>query len=188
MTQEEIRDIFEQCGVVRKGHFLLASGRHSGLYFEKFQILQYPDQMARLCFELAKRFVDMSVDVVAGPTTGGMLIAYEVARHLGTRCIFAERTEAGRGFLRSLKINPGEKVLIVDDVMTTGGSLRDTVKAVREAGGEIVGIGVFVDRSEKPTDFGLAIESLWKEEVETHLAENCPHCREGKPLTKPGGR
>jgi len=173
---------------VKEGHFLLSSGRHSGLYFEKFRLLQYPEDMSRFCFELAKRFVREKVDLVAGPTTGGIIIAYEVARHLGVRCIFAENTESGRGFLRGLKIFPEEEVLIVDDVMTTGGSIRETIKAVEAAGGRVMGIGILVDRSERPIDFEVPLYSLWKQSVETFSPSDCPYCRKKIPLEKPGGK
>src|SRR3990172_4703942 len=140
-----VLDAFRQTGAILEGHFLLTSGRHSGRYLEKFQVLQYPEQTQRLCGLIAERFRASGVQVVAGPTTGGVILSFEVARQMGVRGIFAEKVEGGRRFLRGFQIGPGERTLVVDDILTTGGSIRDVLDAVREAGGEPVGGGVLAD-------------------------------------------
>ena len=163
---DSVEKMFEKSGAVLKGHFLLSSGMHSPVYWEKFQVLQYPEYTELLCGMIADRFADEDIEVVAGPTTGGIIMAYETARQLGTRGIFAEKIDGGgREFRRGFKISPGERVLIVDDVFTRGGSLRDTVDAVNELGGKIVGIGVLIDRSTEEIDFGVPFYSCHRAEV-----------------------
>ena len=184
---DSVAAIFEKAGAVLEGHFLLASGRHSPVYWEKFQVLQYPEYTERLCRMIAERFRQDNVQVVAGPTTGGIILAYEVARQLGVRGIFAEKSDkGGREFRRGFKINTGERVLIVDDVFTRGGSIKDTIAAVNELGGKIVGIGVLIDRSTERIDFGLPFFSCHKVEVITYPTGECPLCARGLPLVKPG--
>lgn len=184
---ESVERIFEKAGAVLKGHFLLSSGMHSPVYWEKFQVLQYPEYTEKLCRLIAEHFRKSGVQVVAGPTTGGVILAYEVGRQLGVRGIFAEKGETGgREFRRGFRIAPGERVLIVDDVMTAGGSLRDTVDAVKRLGGNIVGIGVLVDRSLEKLEFNVPFFSCHRAEVITYLPERCPLCAAGVPLVKPG--
>lgn len=179
-------EIFKEAGMVREGHFLLTSGLHSGLYFEKFRLLERPELTSEVCRQLANAFRDREVETVAGPTTGGIIIAYEVARQLQTRCIFAERTQEGRDFLRGFEIRPGERVLVVDDVLTTGGSIRDTLEALEKRDGEVVGIGVLVDRRQEDTDLGYPIFSVFKQAVKNYNPADCPLCKQKIPLTKPG--
>ena len=138
-----------------EGHFQLASGKHSGVYVEKFRLLERPEHTETLCRMIADHFRARGPELVAGPTTGGIIISYEVARLLGLRSIFAETADSGRSFQRGFEVRPGERTLIVDDVLTTGGSVRDVLDAVRTAGGEPVGVGVLVDRSAGAVDFGL---------------------------------
>lgn len=184
---DSVAEIFRQAGAVLEGHFLLSSGLHSPEYWEKFQVLQYPQYTEQLCRLIADRFRDANVQVVAGPTTGGVILAYEVARQLGVRGIFAEKGEAGgREFRRGFKIAPGERVLIVDDVLTRGGSLRDTIDAVNRLGSNIVGIGVLIDRSTEKLDFGAPLFSCHRAEVITYPPDKCPLCADGIPLVKPG--
>ncbi len=186
MTNAE--DILKKAGVIRHGHFLLASGLHSPVYWEKFQVLQYPKYTEQLCKMIAEHFRDQKVALVAGPTTGGVILAYEVARQLGVRGIFAEKTTTGaRAFRRGFSIEPGERVLIVDDIMTTGGSINETIDAVNKLQGNIVGIGILVDRSEKKNEFGIPLFSCHKTNELTYKPESCPLCKGGKPLVKPGG-
>jgi len=184
----DVEDIFVSAGAVLKGHFLLASGLHSPVYWEKFRVLQFPAHVERLCGMIADRFRQDGIEVVAGPTTGGVILAFEVARQLGTRAVYAERAETeGRTFRRGQSIGPGERVLVVDDVMTAGGSIRDVVDAVGAAAGKVVGVGVLVDRAREPADFGVPLYSCLRTVAATYSPEDCPHCAAGEPLLKPGG-
>lgn len=184
-----IEEMFEKVGAVLKGHFLLASGRHSPVYWEKFRILQHPDYVTRLCSIIADHFRNQHVDLVAGPTTGGIILAFEVARQLGTRAIYAERAESGgRTFRRSQTVNPGERVLIVDDVLTGGGSIRNVINAVTTLQSNAIGVGVLLERSEKSVDFGVPLFScLHTVAQQTYSPEDCPQCATQIPLEKPGG-
>lgn len=185
---KDVEEIFVAAGAVLKGHFLLASGLHSATYWEKFRVLQSPEHTVPLCAMIADHFRERNIDVVAGPTTGGVILAFEVARQLGVRAVYAERgNEGGRVFRRGLTVAAGERVLIVDDVLTAGGSVRDVIDAVRTPGGNVIGIGVLVDRSQGDLVFGAPLFGCLKVSVETHSPETCPQCAAGVPLTKPGG-
>ena len=184
---DNVEAMFERSGAVLKGHFLLTSGLHSPVYWEKFQVMQYPEYTEQLCHMIADHFRKQGIQVVAGPTTGGIILAYEVARQLGVRGIFAEKDEAGgRVFRRGFHIDPGERVLIVDDIFTKGGSIGDVIDAVNGSGGNIVGIGVLVDRSPEKVDFGIPFFSCHRAEVVTYPPQQCPLCAKGIPLVKPG--
>jgi len=185
---KDVEEIFVAAGAVLKGHFLLASGLHSATYWEKFRVLQFPKHTVPLCAMIADHFRKSGIDVVAGPTTGGVILAFEVARQLGIRAVYAERgDDGGRVFRRGLTIAAGERVLIVDDVLTAGGSVRDVITAVKALGGDVVGIGVLVDRSTADLDFEAPLFSCLKTSVETYSPESCPQCAAGVPLTKQGG-
>jgi len=169
------------------GHFLLSSGRHSPAYVEKFRLLQHPQQTERLCRLIADRFRDDRPELIAGPTTGGVILSYEVARLLGLRGIFAEKADGGRAFQRGFQIRPGERTLIVDDVLTTGGSIREVIEAVGRAGGEPIGVGVLVDRSGGRTEFpaggsGLPFFACLELDLPTYEEGSCPLCDAGAPL------
>jgi len=184
---DNVEEVFEKAGALLKGHFLLASGRHSPFYWEKFQVMQFPRYTEQLCGMIARHFQDKNVQVVAGPTTGGIILAHETARQLGVRSIFAETASSGqRTFRRGFKLAPGERVLIVDDILTTGGSIREVLAAVNSLGGNVIGIGVLVNRSEKEPDFGAPLFSCLRSETITYPSDDCPLCAAGIPLTKPG--
>jgi orotate phosphoribosyltransferase len=187
MTNENVESIFLKAGAVLKGHFLLTSGLHSPVYWEKFKILQYPEYTSRLCGMIANNFRDRNIQVVAGPTTGGIILAFEVARHLGVRSIYAEKEGAERIFRRSLTINPSERVLVVDDILTTGGSVDQVLAAVRKLRGEVVGVGILVDRSENKLEFGVPFFACLRSKTITYEPEICPLCAAKVPLVKPGG-
>lgn len=186
--QKEIFDIFKKAKALLAGHFLLSSGLHSDIYFEKFQVLQYPEYVEVLCRKLANFFKDDKIQVVVGPTTGGVIIAYEVAKNLGTRSIIAEPGEVGRIFKRGFSISQGERVLIVDDILTTGGSLREVIELVEKNQGDIRGIGVLLDRSGGEVKFDYPLKPLAVTKAAQYRPEECPLCKAGQPLIKPGSR
>ena len=187
MMTDRVEEIFEQSGAVLKGHFLLASGLHSPIYWEKFQVLQFPNLTEKLCGMIADHFRSQEVQVVAGPTTGGVILAHEVARQLGVRSIFAEKGSTGeRTFRRGFRIDSGERVLVVDDILTTGGSINEVVTAVNNRGGKVMGIGVLVDRSQHKLEFGIPLFSCLRSETLTYTPEECPLCAAQITLVKPG--
>lgn len=184
----DVEDILQKAGVMLKGHFLLTSGLHSSIYWEKFRILQYPAYTEQLCRMIAHHFRQYGVQVVTGPTTGGIILAYEVAKQLGVRGIFAEKEgEEQRAFRRGFSISPGERALVVDDINTTGKSVRQVMEAVAREGGTVVGIGVLVNRSEQKPDFGVPFFSCHRAITPAYPPQNCPLCNAQIPLTKPGG-
>jgi orotate phosphoribosyltransferase len=181
-------EIFKTTGAIKEGHFLLASGLHSPVYWEKFRILQHPHYTEKLCRLIARHFANQKIDAVAGPTTGGIILAFETARQLGVRSIFAEKEGKIRVFRRDFEITTGEHVLIVDDILTTGGSIRETMSAVDRFGGVIVGIGVLVDRSQEGVDFGVPLFSCLRAPTITYSPEECPLCTAHTPLVRLGGQ
>jgi orotate phosphoribosyltransferase len=185
---EKVDEIFKKSGAVLEGHFLLTSGRHSPVYWEKFKVLQFPNYTGQLCGMIADHFRKQKIQLVAGPTTGGIILAFEVARQLGVRGIFAEKAgEKERAFRRGFSVNPGERVLIVDDILTTGSSIREVMAAVAGLGGIVVGIGVLVDRSEQKIEFGVSLFSCLRSETITYPPQDCPLCAAKIPLVRPGG-
>lgn len=188
MTREEIVDIFTKTGAMLTGHFRLTSGKHSNRYFQCAQVLQVPQYTKQLCKELAERFRGQGVETVIGPAMGGIIVSYEVARALEVRSLFTEREDGQMTLRRNFNIKPGEKVLVVEDVITTGGSVKEVIDVVRQQGGEVIGVGVLVDRSNGKADFGVKTEALLTVEVETYEPNHCPLCDQGIPAVKPGSR
>lgn len=180
---EDAQQLLRQAGAVLDGHFLLTSGRHSPLYVEKFRLLEHPPYTERLCRLIADHFRPQRVQLVAAPTTGGIILSYEVARQLGVRGIFAEKEAEGRRFGRGFRLAPGERTLVVDDVLTTGGSIRDVIDAVRREGGEPLGVGVLVDRSGGRADFGLPFFACVALDLPTYPPDDCPLCAQKVTLT-----
>lgn len=188
MNEAEVKQLFVETGAILEGHFLLTSGLHSPLYVEKFQVLQYPQHTAALCKALAERFAQERVELVIGPVTGGILLAHEVGKNLGTRAIFTERENGRMTLRRGFIIEPGQRVLVVEDIITTGGSVEEVLAVVREHGGIPVGVGILVDRSGGKVDFGIPHQSLLHLTVDTYEADVCPLCAKGEPITKRGSR
>jgi orotate phosphoribosyltransferase len=165
------------------GHFQLTSGKHSPLYIEKFRLLERPAQTEALCRMIADWARSLSPELIAGPTTGGIIISYEVARLLGVRSIFAEPLNGGgRAFQRGFSIAPGERVLVVDDVLTTGGSVREVLAAVGNMGGEVAGVAVLIDRTGGTADFGVPFFACLTLDLPSYEPEQCPLCAEHVPL------
>jgi orotate phosphoribosyltransferase len=181
-------EMFRKSGAVLDGHFVLTSGRHSPVYWEKFKVMQYPQYVQQLCGMIADNYRKVPVDLVAGPTTAGIILAFEVARQLGVRAIYAEKADNKTFvFKRGAAISSGDRVLVVDDILTTGGSIREVIAAVTERQGIVTGIGVLVNRSEQTFDFGAPLFGCHRAEAVSYSPEKCPLCAAKIPLVKPGG-
>lgn len=175
---------------IRKGHFLYASGKHGDTYLEKFNMLRNPAATVQACLFFADRFRDEQIDVVVGPTTGGVILAFETARQLGVAAAYAERASdgsSGREIRRGTTFEPGSRVLVVDDILTTGGSIRETLAALEVHPVEVVAVGVLVDRSGGATTFGdVPLVAIASQKFDAWDADSCPLCEQGIPLEKPG--
>jgi orotate phosphoribosyltransferase len=190
MKNSELLDMFQQLGVVSNGHFVLSSGLHSNEYWEKFRLLEWPRITEQLCNQIEILYRQSGIEAVIGPTTGGALLAQEVARQLDARCLLAEPSSGGRELRRGFVLHQSERVLIVDDVLTTGLSLRETLSAIERFQPEIVGIEVLIDRSngEAISQFAVPCHALLNVSAQTYDSEECPMCKEGIPIVKPGTR
>lgn len=188
ISPREVESIFRASGAFLEGHFELSSGSHSPRYLEKFAVLQWPERTERLCAAIVERVRDLGVETVAGPTTGGIILAHEVARQLSTRAVYAERGPGKeRAFRRGFELRRGERVLVVDDIMSTGGSVEETIAAARAAGAEVVAAAVLVDRSGGGARVsGVPYLSLWEIAIASYDPAECPQCAAGEPLRKPG--
>lgn len=191
MNQEELLQLFQELGVFARGHFLLSSGRHSDEYWEKFRVFEHPRVTEQLCGLIAQRYREQNIAVVIGPTTGGGLLAQEVGRQLGTRCMLAEPVASGgRELRRGFVLRAGERVLVVDDVLTTGLSVRETLAALQPYQPEILGVEVLIDRSngEAGKQFDVPLRALFSVAARSYASADCPLCRAGQPVVKPGTR
>lgn len=190
LTREEIENILKDAGVLMEGHFLLTSGRHSNRYLQCAKIFRNTKYSEALCAILAEQYQDDGVELVIGPAMGAVQMAYEVSRGLQVENFFTERDENGKMVLRrGFAIEKGQKVLVVEDVVTTGGSVREVIDLVGQAGGVVVGVGSIVDRTGGKIDFGVPFRAVYSAAVESWEADECPLCKEGKiALYKPGSR
>lgn len=188
LERKEIMEILRETKVLREGHFRLTNGKHSRQSMQISQVIQYPKFLEVLCEELARRFKGEEIDVVVAPAIGGILVAYEVAKTLGTRCLFTEREEGKMIFRRGFTLEEDENVLVVEDAVTTGDSVQEVLEAVKERGGSIRGVGIVLDRSGGKVHYGVHTEALVSLECQTWEPEECPLCREGVTLGKPGTR
>lgn len=189
LVEASVESLFADAGALLDGHFLLKSGRHAGRYLEKFLVLQHPRYGVELCRRFAEVLAPHAPTLVVGPTTGGVLLAFETARQLdgSVRAAFAEPVAGGgRALRRGWQIAPDERVALVDDILTTGASLLETVDAVRAAGVEPVAAAVMVDRSGSAVELGLPLHALGRIEIPSWEADACPLCANGLPLRKPG--
>jgi orotate phosphoribosyltransferase len=188
LSTEEIKKIFIDSGALLEGHFRLTSGRHSDRYIQCARVLMEPNYTAALCGHLAEAFKDEAVDLVVGPAMGGIVISYEMARQLGVPSLFTERVDGKMTLRRNFTIEPGQKVLVVEDVVTTGGSVKEVIDIVRENGGVVVGVALLVDRSNGKVDLGARVEACLSMDVKSYEADECPLCKAGLPIIKPGSR
>lgn len=188
MTEKEVIEIFESKDALLKGHFKLSSGLHSEKYLQCALVLQYPDISEAMAKTLAAKFAGTEIDLVVGPALGGVTFAYEVARVIGVRGIFTERDEGKMVLRRGFAIGAGEKVLIVEDVVTTGLSTKEVMDVVKKHGGVVVGVASIINRSDIDPGYGVKFESLAKVKVETYKPEVCPLCKRGSQAVKPGSR
>ena len=188
-TVDRVVDLMVKAGALLRGHFRLTSGLHSDEYCQCAKVLEHPDVAEELGQMLAARFADYAVDVVVSPAIGGIVIGHEVARALGVRSLFAERKEGEMALRRGFSVSPGERVLIIEDVVTTGGSVKEVAEAVAGDGAEIVGFGFIMDRSLRPLDLPAPTKALLAgRKMETYEPDTCPLCEAGVPIERPGSR
>lgn len=188
LSEAEVLDLLREHGALQQGHFLLSSGMHSSHYIQCALLLQYPDLTARVCAALAEPFRSEEVQAVVGPAIGAVVLAYETARQLRARALWAERSEGRMTLRRSFTLSPGERVLVVEDVVTTGGSAKEVAALAERAGAAVVGVAAIVDRSAGGHGLRWRFEPLVRLDVEAYLPPLCPLCRDGVPVVKPGSR
>lgn len=187
MSSVDLERLLIESGAFLRGHFQLTSGRHSDVYLEKFRILEQPKVLSALCAEIAAEFAGQ-VDLVAGPTTGGIIIAHEVARQMGLNAVYVESENGKKTLRRGASIPSGARVLVVDDVLTTGLSVMETMAAVREFGGEPCSVGVLIDRSGGQVDFGVPLFASYTVNAESWAEDEIPDWLAAIPVSKPGTR
>jgi orotate phosphoribosyltransferase len=187
MNPDAVLALFRRSGALLEGHFRLSSGLHSAGYLQCALVLQEPRDAAALGSALADQVRGLNVEVVLSPAMGGIVIGHEVARGLGVRAIFAERQDGTLTLRRGFALRPGERALVVEDVLTTGLSTRETIGVARSAGADVVGAAAIIDRSETP-GLDVPFEALVRYPLPTYQPEACPMCAEGKPVVKPGSR
>ncbi len=189
LTNEQILEFFKKTEGILHGHFLLTSGRHSDTYMQCAKLFVHPEESAFLCSALADTLRGFGADAVVSPAVGGIIMGYEVARQLGVANYFAERENGGMTLRRGFSLDKGMRVIVVEDVVTTGGSVKEVIELCRNAGAEVAAVASIVDRSGGEVDFGVPYRALLSMEVKSYDADDCPLCREGKiPAIKPGSR
>ena len=181
-------NLLTEVGALLTGHFRLTSGLHAGQYMQCARLFQYADKASVLCKILADSFAKESIDVVAGPAVGAVQMAFEVSRHLGVKNIFAERVDGTLAFRRGFSLEPGARVLVVEDTVTTGGTVRELMNVVQSLGGVVAGVGAIVDRSGGQTQFGVPFRAAVTLSIPVYDPDDCPLCREGLAIVKPGSR
>ena len=189
MPGNRIEEILKETGTLLTGHFLLSSGRHSNRYMQCAKILQYPGYAAEFVKPLADSFMGDGIDVVLSPAVGAIIVGYELARQLGVKNIFAERENGKMALRRGFEIEPGSRVLVSENVITTGGAVREVMEIARGLGAVVAGAAVLIDRSGGAIDFGVKTRIAYTADVISWDAWNCPLCKENRiPVTKPGSR
>ena len=188
LSSNEVLDIFKKTGALMEGHFILTSGLHSNTYFQCAKVFQYPWYGEKLCKDIANHFKDEKIDVVVSPAVGGIVVGQEIARLLGVRSIFTERVEGKMTLRRGFVISKGERVLVSEDVTTTGGSVQEVIDVIENGGGKVLSVTAVVDRSGGRAQFGVPYFSLFQMEVKNYSPGECPMCKEGGVVVKPGSR
>lgn len=186
LTEREIEDLFVESGALKEGHFKLTSGLHSSRYVDKFKILSKPRLASALMTEMAERWKSNNIELVVGPAVGGIILSYEIARQLGCDGIFLERKNGKMALSRGFSIEKSQRILLVEDVVTTGGSVNEVCEVLKQLGGEIAGISLMVDRSGGKVDFGIKTDSLIQLGLELFEPESCPMCSDEIELETPG--
>ena len=181
-----IEKILEDSKALLKGHFLLTSGRHSEFYVEKIKIINNPKYVELLCEKLAENLARIDCDVIVGPAFGGIVLAYEVAKKLGKKFVFTQRKDEKMSIRSGFDISPGDRAIIIEDIITTGGSVKEVIDVLIENQIEIKAVGAIVDRSGGSINFGYELIALLTMKIETWDALDCPFCKENIPLVKPG--
>jgi orotate phosphoribosyltransferase len=186
---EQVTRMLEEVGAIRKGHFELSSGRHSDTYVQCALVLQHPKHAEKLGAALAELFHDLKPQAVVSPAIGGLIIGQEVGRALGVRAFFVERDKSGQMSLRrGFEVKRGEQVLVIEDVWTTGGSTRETIGVLEEAGGVVIAVGAIIDRSAGRAEWNIPARALVEMSAASYEVDDCPQCRRGGAATKPGSR
>ena len=188
LTSDEILKIFRETGALLEGHFILTSGLHSGKYFQCAKVFQYPWHAESLCKEMAGFFKDEQIDLVVSPAVGGIVVGQEVARHLNVRSIFTERVDGKMTLRRGFTVSEGEKVIVVEDVTTTGGSVKEVIETLTAQSVQVIAVAAVVDRSGGNVQFCVPYRSLFQMEVTNYDPKNCPLCESGSEAVKPGSR
>lgn len=188
MNRDDLLELFRRCSALLDGHFRLSSGLHSPGYLQCALVLQHPQHAGRLGEELAAPLRELRPTTVLSPALGGLIIGHEVARALGARAIFAEREDGVLRLRRGFALTEAERVLVVEDVLTTGGSTRETMQVARAAGAQVLGAAALVDRSGGTASLDVPLHALVSLSVPTYEPAACPLCAQGVPLTKPGSR
>ncbi len=188
MDPEAVLGLFRQAGALLEGHFRLSSGLHSDRYLQSALVLQYPEFATALGYALGERTRHMDPTVVVSPALGGVVIGQEVGRALGVRAIFVERQDGKLTLRRGFRLEPSDRVLVIEDVITTGGSTRETVDVAEAAGAHVLGVGAIIDRGGDPARLNLPMHTLLNLVVPTYPPDACPLCAEGLPIIKPGSR
>ena len=190
MNKSEILEILEKTNVLQEGHFLLTSGKHSNKYMQCALLFQYPEYSEKCCNALAEKINknDVKIDLIVSPAVGGIIMGYQMSACMNVKNIFAERVDGKMTLRRGFKIEPGTNVMVCEDVVTTGGSVKEVVELVKASGANVVCVCSIVDRSKGTANFGTYYESLISVDFDTYEADNCPLCAQGTKAIKPGSR
>lgn len=187
MSNIDVIEILKECNALLEGHFLLSSGKHSNRYVQCAKVLRYPDQAAKVLSLVVDKIKDLDIDLVVGPAMGGVVVSYELGRQLGKEAVFTERKDNVMELRRGFEVKPGAKIIIAEDVVTTGKSTKETKKVLEDLGGEVIGVACIANRTKG--DIGMPIYSAIDLDIQVYESDACPLCEEGKiDLVKPGSR